>query len=147
MKFRDSSKPAGSFLKLKAGESVRGIFQGEPYEFKQHWVNNKSVLCNNECELCKEGLKPSFRFRLNFLIKENASYTMKIFEQGWMVYEALKALHEGDYDLSKHLMKITRNGTGTDTTYSIVPVPNGNLTTEQLETISKIPLLELGHSS
>lgn len=151
MKFRDKSSGGGkkNFLKLKAGESVRGVFRGDPVDFRQHWVGGRGIICKGEvnCPLCKEGDKAGFRFRLNFIMNENGAYVSKVFEQGWHVYKDLKALHEGDYDLEKHLMKITRQGSDQKTTYSIVPVPNGIITKEIEEKITSVPLQDLSLAS
>jgi hypothetical protein len=146
MKFKDSStgSPVKNFLKLKSGESATGVFRGDPVDFKNHWLQaeKRSVLCKgkDECEHCKAGDKPKFRFRLNFVVNENGAFVAKIFEQGWTVYEALKAIHEGGYDLTKHKMKVTRHGSGTDTSYNIIPVPNGALPKELEIQISNVAL-------
>ncbi len=147
MKFNKERTEGGkNFLKLKSGESVRGVFRGDIYEFRQHFekAENKGYLCTEDksCQFCNEGKKSSFRFRLNIVITENGAYSAKIYENGWGVYEMLKTLHE-DYNLETHLMKITRNGSGTDTTYSILPVPNGQLGESQTKLVSAVPLLNL----
>lgn len=147
MKFSKERAEGGkNFLKLKSGESVRGVFRGDIYEFRQHFekAENKGYLCleSEACEFCQQGKKSSFRFRLNIVIKENETYSVKIYENGWGVYEMLKTLHE-DYNLETHLMKITRNGSGTDTTYSILPVPNGQLSEKQMADIKAVDLLDL----
>jgi hypothetical protein len=147
MKFIEQSQTSGKpFLKLKDKESVRGVFRGDPYDFRQHWINQKSVLCTGAttCTQCKEGLKSTFRFRLNFFVKDDqGGYSPKIFEQGWTVYSQLRDLHGADYDLEKTVVKITRSGSGTDTSYSVVPLPNGLLTKEVNDKIAQIPLLDL----
>lgn len=136
----------GNFLKLTDGDSVRGVFRGNPSEFKQHWVDNKSIHCgsteNSPCELCKKGDRPNFRFRINFIMNENGVFSSKIFEQGAKVYRALQALHQ-DYNLEKTTVKITRSGTGTKTSYSILPTPNGNLSPDLETKISQVPLKDL----
>lgn len=145
MKFSEGNKSSNKmdYLKMKAGESVRGTFRGDPHTFKMHWLNDqkKSQLCSGSgCPLCSAGDKPKFRFRLNFIMNENGAFVAKVFEQGWTVYETLKALHEGDYNLEQHVMKISRHGSGTDTSYSIVPVPNGQLSKEQESQVAKVQL-------
>lgn len=147
MKFRSNSEGTMNLIRLKSGESLRGVFRGDVHEFKQHWSENRSVVCPglNLCEKCANGEKASFRFSINFVLKENEHYIAKVWEQGWQTYLALKALHEGGYDLEKYLMKISRSGaTKNDTTYSIVPVPNGLLSPAQLVEVSKVKLVQLG---
>lgn len=135
-----------NYLKLKAGESVRGVFRGNPFPFEQHWHNNKSSVCLGEaCPLCKSGNKASFRFRINFVASENGGYTAKVFEQGWTAYEILRSLHESDYDLEKTIVKITRSGAGTDTTYSIVPAPRWEVTPDIEKKISETKLNNLSN--
>jgi hypothetical protein len=151
-----------NFLDLKkAGAIQRGVFAGEVFKFKQHWsqTQKKGTICPGfeKCETCakvtdemsdeeKKKYWPSFRFRVNFIINENGAYTAKIFEQGATVYDTIVPLGQ-DYDLRKHLFKITRHGSGKDTTYSIVPVPNGQLDAEKLKQISEVTLQSLDGKS
>lgn len=151
MKFNqaaDASESQKQFFKLKDGQNVRVVFRGEPYEFKQHWINNRGVLCNGgseNCSPCREGMKPGFRFRVNLVMSENGVFVSKIWEQGWTVYNQLKDLN-ADYPLETHLVKVARTGSGAqDTTYSILPVPNGMLSQQQHEKISKVELQVLAH--
>lgn len=149
MKFKDltSSSPK-NFLSLKnAGDTVRGVFRGEIVDFRSHWVSGaseRSVICHgrNTCALCKDGHKSGFRFRVNFVIQENGAYVAKTYENGKTVYENLAAL-DADYALEKNMMKITRHGSGKETTYAIVPVPNGALTPAQEKAISAVELNDL----
>ena len=143
MKFKPKTEGGTSgknFVRLKAGESVHGIFRGEPYDFRQHWVNNKTQLCTgDECELCKAKNKASFRFRLNLIINENKAYVAKIFEQGYQVYDYIRSLADSGYDLEKTVVKITRHGSGpNDTSYVIVPVPGGALDGEKEKAIETL---------
>lgn len=143
MKFKEKVSGGKNFLRLKSGESVRGVFIGEPHEFKQHWINKKGVLCKGEgCELCKEGPKSKFRFRINLIINENGAYVSKIFEQGYTVYDALRSLNE-EWPLEDHLVKITRNGSGTDTSYAVVPQAQGKLSEERKKQIQDVKLHDL----
>lgn len=146
MKFPTRRMGSGkSFLKLKAGDAIRGVFRGEPYQFRTHWVENRGVVCTgrDKCALCKAGEKSSFRFRINFITQENGAYVAKVFEQGATVYDSMKAIHEGDYDLSSYIMKITRNGSDKETTYSLIPVPNGKLSKDQEKLVSEVALIAL----
>lgn len=134
----------GSFVKLGDKESIVGIFKGDPYEFKQHYDNatKKGTLCpGTDCPKCAEGSKPAFRFRLNLITYDGAEYKPWILEQGWNFYQDLKALHEGDHDLEKTLVKITRNGTGNGTRYTIFPTKT--VSPEDLSKINQVKLLKL----
>lgn len=104
-----------TFIKLKDKESVMGIFKGDIHVFYVKWENGRS----KECDKDDEGAK--FRFRVNFVVKDGDGYTAKIMEQGAMVYNDLKSLHD-EYDLEETVVKMTRNGSGTDTKYNILPV-------------------------
>lgn len=147
MQFKATGDTLGSkhFVKLKSGEAIVGVFRGEPYEFKQHWINDRSTLCKGEgCEECAAKNKPSFRFRLNFITKEaDNTYVCKIFEQSWKVYQALKGLHEGDYNLEKTIVRIMRNGTGQQTTYMILPVKDSSVSPQVESILAQIKLHDL----
>lgn len=140
MNFRKDIPEGGggskNFLKLKDKESVVGIFMGELHEFSVTWEGGKS-------SIVPEGTPNSkFRFRVNVVIKEGAVYVPKIFEQGLMVYKSLAELHE-EYNLQSIAVKITRNGTGTDTTYSLLPLLKQAPTKETLAHLKTIELLPL----
>lgn len=144
MNFKPRSESFKNYLKLKSGESAKGVFRGEPFDFRQHWHNNRSAVCTGtDCILCAEGNNSSFRFRINFVTNENGTYTAKVFEQGGKTYDALRSLHESDYDLERTVIKITRSGSRNDTTYSVVPVPRGDVTDEMEKKISEVKLNDL----
>lgn len=126
-----------TFLKLKNGDSVKGVFRGDVYEFFCKWDGQKSVACAETDE------KARFRFRINFVMKENGAFTSKIWEQGAVVYNQLKDLHS-EYDLTKTLVTIKRSGSDLTTTYSILPVKDGHVTPELERNLSDIRLQELG---
>lgn len=136
---------SGIFIRLKDGQSVTGVFRGDPYDFKQHWKNNKSVLCEGDgCPLCQEGVKAVFRFRINFVTQENGELVVKIFEQGRESYKTLKELHKIDYDLEKTFVKIARTGSGPrDTAYSIRPIPKWQVPQETDQKLSTLKLHDL----
>lgn len=149
MKFRAKSQDTRNFIKLKAGESIQGVFQGDPYEFKTHWLQNeqRSVLCDNPalCAVCKLGDKPKFRFRVNFVVKEGDAYAAKVLEQGWTSYQALENLQESGYNLEKQIIVITRQGAGLNTSYSIIPSPKGLINGDAEVKIKEVKLNDLGH--
>lgn len=139
MKFRkDLPEPQGngSFIKLKDQESVSGIFRGKIYEFFVIWENKKA-------KIVPEGTPGSkFRFRINFVIKEGTTYVPKVLEQGRTVYDSLAAIHE-EYNLEQTLIKITRKGTETDTTYSLLPLLKQEISAETMNYLDKMALLPL----
>jgi hypothetical protein len=140
MRFRDdiSEGNGGSqnFLRLKDKETVTGVFRGDIHELFVLWENGKS----REVTPGTQGAK--FRFRVNFVLKDGANYVPKIFEQGLVVYRQLADLH-AEYDLPNTVVKITRNGTGTDTTYTIMPVKNSAIPKETAKYLSTLELLPL----
>lgn len=140
MKFRKDLPEAGgskNYLKLKDKESIEGVFVGELHEFFVVWEGNKSR------EVIEGTPEAKFRFKVNFLTKEGAVWVPKIFEQGSIVYRQLSELHE-EYDLERTMIKITRNGTGTDTTYSLLPKLKQIMTKETEAHLKEIELLPLG---
>lgn len=144
MKFR-AKKPEGeggaTFLKLKDGESVKGVFRGDPFDFESHWKNGSVPCPGAGCEFCAQGEAPAFRFRINLVVKENGAYTAKLWEQGWRVYEALQGLDVSGYDLEKTAVQVTRRGSDkNNTTYSILPIPNAELSEDQLKAIGDTKL-------
>jgi hypothetical protein len=151
MQFKsDESSSLGGqfFVKLKDKESVVGVFRGEPYDFKQHWLSTRSQMCQGtNCPECQKGTKPSFRFRLNFVVSENGKYASKIFEQGRAVYNDLASLNNSGYALEKTIVKITRTGTDKATKYTILPLPapQGTLTPDKEKLIAAVTLHDLAN--
>lgn len=151
MKFPDIGGSGGvakkDRLSLKDGESARGVFRGDPHPFRQHWINNQSSFCpgkGGDCPLCASGDKSAFRFRINFVFQENGAWVAKVWEQGWKTYADLKSLHESDYDLEKTVVKVSRRGSGkNDTSYSILPVPNGVLNAADIKAVAAVSLHDL----
>ncbi|MGE3756894.1 MAG: hypothetical protein AB7H97_04020 [Pseudobdellovibrionaceae bacterium] len=139
MKFRKDLPEAGSgktFVKLKDKESIQGIFIGDIHEFFTVWENGKS-------RVVPEGTpKAGFRFRINFIVKEGAAYVPKIFENGPTLYSQLSDLHD-EYGLENIVVKITRNGTGLDTTYTIMPLIKQQVTKDLAAHLATIELLKL----
>jgi hypothetical protein len=147
MKFKASGEKKGDgklFVRLKDGEKVNGVFRGDPHEYYLHWVEGKSYECGGKaasCIHCEAGDKPRFRFKLNLIAKQDGVWMARILEQGWSVYEALRDLHENGYDLEQTAVSIARTGEGTNTKYTVLPLPkNGGLKEADFAAIHKIPL-------
>lgn len=147
MQFKDDSQlPMDSnlFLKLKDDKaSAIGVFRGDIYDYKQHWATGKkSMPCTGPgCQECLVKA-PSLRFRVNFIVNENGTPCAKIFEQGTKVYKQLRELDK-EWPIEKNFLKITRNGTGTDTTYSIMPIQNSAVTPEKEKLLAQVKLNDL----
>ena len=121
------------FIKLKDGESVEGVFVGEPHTFYGVFKDK------TEYSSWAEGR--SFKFRINFVTKDdNGQMVAKIYQGGSKVAKAIAACKE-EYGLNC-LYKIKRVGaTKDDTTYSVLF--KKELTKEQMDTIKSVALLPL----
>lgn len=142
MYFPDVPKPestGGSFLRLKNGESVRGVFQGDIKHHYVKWDGKKNVDCGEK----DDGAK--VRFRCNFVLPkaDGSGLEAKIFEFPWDVFADLKSIHS-DSPLNKMKVKITRFGDKTDTRYQIMPVLGKEALSEgQLAQVENVKLLPL----
>lgn len=140
MKFRrdipDGGGGSKNYVKLKDKESVSGIFIGDIHEFHVVWEGNKT-------RIVPEGTpEAKFRFRLNFVVKEGTAFVPRIFEQGLTVYRQLAELNE-EYGLDQIVVKITRNGIGTDTSYSLLPLLKQEISKETAQFLKTLELLPL----
>ena len=123
----------GNFLKLKDGDSIEGVFVGEPYTFYSAFKEKE------EYQSWKEGR--SFRFRVNFLVLEGGKWVPRIFQQG---ATTLKAIVEcrNEYTLNC-VFKIKRTGsTKEDTLYSVLF--KRQLEQAERDALMNVKLLELG---
>ena len=137
MQFNESPDIGGGgmFLRLKDGESVKGIPRGSNKVFYVRWNGTHS----EPCEKGDEGAK--FRFKFNLVINENGEYKAKVFENGAALYNAMKELSE-DYDLTQTVVKIKREGNGLDTKYYVTPMPQ-KIDATQLKQIKSVELNSL----
>lgn len=150
MQFREEGGGnSENLIRLKDKETITGVFRGDLVEFQQHWENKTPSPCSGDgCPKCAAGKKPSFRFRLNFIMKgADGKLFSKIFEQGWTVYGQLRELNK-EYPLNAHFVKISRSGSGqNDTTYTILPTKNSQLTPDQERAAAAVPLIPLDPSA
>ena len=148
MKFKDNigAEDSANYLKIKDKESVVGVFAGEVYEFAQHWPQGgQKTICSgdSQCTGCHMKIPASFRFKVNFVTSENGVMVAKVWEQGAKVYKQLRDLNK-DYDLEHHFFKVTRSGSGAkDTTYTVLPLKNGELNAEQKKKVLAVNLNNL----
>lgn len=122
----------GSFIKLKDGDEVIGVFRGEPYTFYQAF--------KDKIEYPYKVAGASFKFRVNFVIKEKDGFVSKILQGGATMADQISSCRE-EYGLDC-TYKIKRKGSGKDdTTYSVLF--KANLSKEQLKEINAVELLKL----
>lgn len=126
---------AGMFLKFSDGQTITTILRGEIHEFYTKWEGGKAT---NVVE-GTPGAK--VRFSVNAIIHDGSKFTAKVWDFGVAVYNQLSDIHD-EYPLSTTKIKITRKGTGLDTTYNILPLlkESDQVTQKQLKEIESIPL-------
>jgi hypothetical protein len=112
----------GKFLKLNDKESIVGVLRGDVRTEYVLWEHKKPIPVDPGTAGAK------FRFRVNMvLVDKSGAITpesdVKILEMGPSVYKQLKALDEAEYVLAETYIKISRNGTGLDTEYQVIPSP------------------------
>lgn len=143
MKFRDDIESSGpsNYIKLKDKETVAGVPRGEPYECYVLWENKVKT----EVPAGTPGAK--FNFKINFVVKDGASYIPKVLEGGAQIYKQLSALSK-EWDLEETVVIIGRDGTGLETEYTVMPAPpKQQPSKESMEFIKTIELNDLGISS
>jgi hypothetical protein len=142
-----SGPKSDQFIKLASGDSIVGVFRGEPFKFPVHWVGRRSSVCPQVgCALCAGGDKAKWRFRLNMAVLESGKWVSRVFEQGMRVYRNLGQIDAKVAPLDSSQVKITRLGAGSeDTTYNVMVT--GTVTPAAHEAISRLPLIPLGDAS
>lgn len=127
----------GSYLKVPAGESVKGVFRGDVYSFYQVWPQGGQKQIFD-----KPTAGASARFKINFVVHEGGKFVAKVWEFGITVNNLLADLAE-DYDLETTKVRITRRGEGKNTEYSIIPIAKEKLTPAILAEIEAVELQSL----
>ena len=139
MKFnkREVSSGGGSdkFLKFKDGESKNIILRGEIFEFYNRWVGGKGQACG------PNDPGATSRFKVNAIIYEGGAFSAKIWEFPLTVYNQLADINS-EYPLESTKIKVTRQGTGTDTVYHILPLVSAKdtLSPAILKHIEAVPM-------
>lgn len=138
MKFRKDLPEGGSanYLKLKDGESAEGIFRGDLKEFYSRFVAGKSEVVTEETPGAR------FRAKINFVVKDGPTYVPKIWELSQTTYQVLGELHN-EYDLEKTVIRLTRKGTGLDTTYTMMPLVKTPIPEATLNLLANLELHSL----
>lgn len=121
---------------LKEDEEAKIIFlTDKPINFYEHYVKslNRYFTCSQkDCPLCDTGNKPSYRGAYLILDtryeewtdrenkKQSRQNTVKVMKQGIKALKVIKK-HEEKRGLKKFAWEIERTGSGTDTTYTLLP--------------------------
>lgn len=121
---------------LKEDEDAKILFlTDKPVNFYEHYVKslNRYFTCSQDnCPLCDTGNKPSYRGAYlvldtryeEWVDKENKKQsrqnTVKVMKQGIKALKVIKK-HEEKRGLKKYAWEIERTGSGTDTTYTLLP--------------------------
>ena len=160
MSWDDINTDGGSkvdYLSLKDGDNrVRVV--SNPSELVVHWERNnegkaKRVICtgNADCILCEHGSKTQTRYQLLVIDKSNwdaktkeyhGGVKVKVLEVGKSVIKQIKLLAQDvEYGNPSHYdIRITKTGSGKDTSYNVTPSPNKiPLTDEETEAIKNAP--------
>jgi hypothetical protein len=112
-------------ISLKGGQSIVGVLKGDLHEFEKPF---------------KPGEKPKFRFRVNFIMKEDGKLVARILEQGWKVYKQLEELQLAGWNLKETKIRVSRQGTTQqDTIYTVTAMPE-KIPPAALEEINKVKL-------
>jgi len=121
------------FLKLNDGESIEGVFRGDPYFFYSKFQDET----NTEYKEWQPGL--NFRFKVNFVTKIGDELISKVFNSGKTVASRIKYLLE-EYG-EDCLFKILRQSESKKVFYHIDF--KSNLTPEQIDRVNSTPLNKL----
>lgn len=140
MKYESLQVPTGGsdFLKLVSGENRLRIVS-EPEARGSHYIQSekKSYAClgkENLCDFCLNGIDPRVRFLYRVIDRKDGA--LKLLEVGWSIVGELKKLHDStDYafnEIPPYDISILKEGTGLETTYSVLPARmNTPLTPEE----------------
>ena len=129
---------SGKFIKLpKDGDKVVGVFCGEPNPREVVWNGEKYIDYNGD-----SGVKPTMRVSINFYDLEQQA--MRIMENGVTWFKDLLKVRD-KYGLEGQSYEVERHGTGTNTSYTILP--DRKLSDEEQRSIANTELHDLTGSS
>ena len=98
------------------------------YSFRSHYIKKerKSYDCTGDvstCKWCQLGNRSGGKWAYMVLVRDEKAPAIKVMEAGWSIFETILNLaKDKDYgDPRGYDLKITRKGTGTDTSYTVIP--------------------------
>lgn len=111
----ESQGSTKSFVKVGDGNSVIGVFKGDPEIFYQVFENGKYKV------VPKSDASGVFRFSINFITKEDGKLVAKLFQGNWHDLKALKALHD-EFNLEETYVKVSQTGERQNKRMSFMPM-------------------------
>lgn len=131
----------GKFLKIEIGQSVSGVFRGEPITFYQRWPRGGNKEVSQEP---KPGFDP--RFKVNFVVYEDGKFVAKIFDFNVAVYNQMADINEA-YDLESIKCRIGRVAAGKGSHYMVLPLIKEAIPPKALKDIEAVELHSLGEQA
>ena len=122
------------YTKFNEGSTVIRVLDDEPYSFWQHWIGTAKTAATcrgKDCPICNviaqdkaNRVTPRFSNsqRHAMRIWNYATNEMEIMIQGRKFMNQLLTLNREVGDLKTYDVKVIRSGSGTDTTYSVLPM-------------------------
>lgn len=116
-----------------AGNTVIRVLDEEPFSFWSHWLQKQqtSVTCpGKDCPICgviaqmkanKETPIYTSSKRHAIRVWNYVTNQMEVMIQGKNFFQQLLTLHKEVGDITGYDIKVVRKGTGTDTTYTLLP--------------------------
>jgi hypothetical protein len=136
-----SGNGGGKFLKLDIGESVTGVFRGEPHMFYQKWPRGGN---KETSDVPKPGFDP--RFKVNLVVHEDGKFVPKIFEYPVPVNNQMADIQDA-YDITTIKCKISRVASGKGSIYMVLPMIKEPISAKAMKEIEAVPLYSLSGQS
>ena len=121
------------YTSFKEGNTLIRAIDNEPYSFWSHWLPKQqtSVTClGKDCPICDviaeqkaDKQTPTYGNgkRHALRIWNHDTKQMEVLIQGTKFFSQLQTLHKEVDDITKYEIKVRRSGSGTDTTYMLLP--------------------------
>lgn len=143
MKTQKRDVPAGSggggkFLKIEIGQSVTGVFRGDPQVYWRKWPKG-----GVKQEFAVETPGAEERYKVNFVVYEDGEFKVKIFDCNVHVYNQIADINEDD-DIETIKCKISRLASGKGSIYQLKPLFKDPISPKALKEIEKLELNQLG---
>lgn len=129
---KPESASGGLFVKIDPDTEARIRFVGEPYCFMKAFKDGDPP-------------KPRWASRCVYVNKKDKTFEAKVIEFGPQVKMQIANLFNNEEwgDLSKYDVTISREGSGMDTKYTVIPNPKGPANAEAVAEAEKIELVKL----